>query len=269
MPVGLRAHACDAAKHAAEIGKLRIPHLRAHRADLDRRSAQQAARLVDARLGNVVRQRHPHLVLKQSREIGGVQIYLRGDVFPRQILPQMRVDVAAGRGDLRVVAVRAGVQVLHTGIEQPMYRLQQRRRAFAAQRQQFPHARVRRFRGNAAAMADAQRCIGRSPKQGNLLQRARNGLQIFSILVTWALENAVDTADSMKSRGYGLPGRTAYSNFVFDKRDAFALAAIVFFFFFLIIGAGTGNLYFRYFPSIKTVNIVNQAIMLLMDAMAI
>ena len=37
------------------------------------------------------------------------------------------------------------------------------------------------------------------------------------------LENAIDTSDSMKSRGYGLTGRTAYSNSVFDKRDVTAL----------------------------------------------
>ncbi len=41
----------------------------------------------------------------------------------------------------------------------------------------------------------------------------------MSILVTWALENAIDTADSMKDRGYVLPGRTAFSIYRFDRRD--------------------------------------------------
>ena len=42
---------------------------------------------------------------------------------------------------------------------------------------------------------------------------------MVSILVTWALENAIETADSMKSRGYGLKGRTAFSIYRFNRRD--------------------------------------------------
>ena len=35
-------------------------------------------------------------------------------------------------------------------------------------------------------------------------------ITILSIMVTWCLENAIETADSMKSRGCGLPGRSAF-----------------------------------------------------------
>ncbi len=114
---------------------------------------------------------------------------------------------------------------------------------------------VPRFKEQIKIISNAQKCIGCDISDGNIIKRAKNGIKILSIMITWSLENSIETADSMKSRGYGLPGRTAYSNFVFDKRDAFALAAIVFFSLYVIIGAGTGNLYFRYFPSIKTVNI--------------
>ena len=38
-------------------------------------------------------------------------------------------------------------------------------------------------------------------------------------MVTWSLESAIDTADSMRSRGYGEPGRTAFSIYRFDDRD--------------------------------------------------
>ena len=38
-----------------------------------------------------------------------------------------------------------------------------------------------------------------------------------------ALQTAADTADSMKSRGYGLPGRTCFAAFRFRGRDAAAL----------------------------------------------
>lgn len=48
----------------------------------------------------------------------------------------------------------------------------------------------------------------------------------MSIVVTWALENALDTADSMKSRGYGLPKRTAFSLFRFTLRDGICLGVL-------------------------------------------
>ena len=51
-------------------------------------------------------------------------------------------------------------------------------------------------------------------------------MENFSILVTWSLENAVETADSMRARGYGTAKRTAYSPFRFAVHDGLALAAL-------------------------------------------
>ena len=100
-------------------------------------------------------------------------------------------------------------------------------------------------------ISDAQRCIGRDVRSGGILRRARCGVAILSILVTWALENAVETADSMKSRGYGLPGRTAFSVFRFEARDGRMLCAILCAGAYLGVGAVTGGLKWRYFPAAK------------------
>lgn len=64
-----------------------------------------------------------------------------------------------------------------------------------------------------------QTAIGRGIGQGNLLQRAKNLVRVISIVITWSLENFVDSGMSMKSRGYTLKGRTAYSLYRFDNRD--------------------------------------------------
>ena len=72
-------------------------------------------------------------------------------------------------------------------------------------------------------------------------------------MVTWALENAIETADSMKSRGYGLPGRTAFSIYRFDSRDQRVLLWIGFCGICILVGALTGGLDWRYFPTIKGV----------------
>jgi energy-coupling factor transport system permease protein len=79
----------------------------------------------------------------------------------------------------------------------------------------------------------------------------KHGVKILSIMVTWALENAIETADSMKGRGYGLPGRTAFSIFRFDKRDGYALAYILACAAVVIAGNFTGAYHFRYFPTVK------------------
>ncbi len=74
----------------------------------------------------------------------------------------------------------------------------------------------------------AQKALGMDMSTGNIWQRIRHGVKIVSILITWTLENAVETSDSMKARGYGLTGRSHFTIFRFDRRDAISLAAIIF-----------------------------------------
>ncbi|MDY4976361.1 MAG: energy-coupling factor transporter transmembrane component T [Clostridia bacterium] len=110
---------------------------------------------------------------------------------------------------------------------------------------------VPKFAAQLKTVANAQRCIGRDGSRGSVVQRAKQGLTLLSIMTTWALENAVETADSMKSRGYGLPGRTAFSIFTFDRRDKKAFLCIVLLGAYTLAGHAMGGMYFRYFPSMK------------------
>ncbi len=107
------------------------------------------------------------------------------------------------------------------------------------------------FKTQALKISNAQKCIGRDVSNGTFLERIRHGMKILSILVTWALENAIETADSMKSRGYGFHGRTSFSIFRFDARDKgiflFMLALIGI----LCAGAFRGQIDIQYFPSVK------------------
>lgn len=98
---------------------------------------------------------------------------------------------------------------------------------------------------------NSQKCIGRDISDGKLLQRLNNAAKIISIMVSWALENAIETADSMKSRGHGLKGRTAFSIYRFSKRDAAVLSLIMTSGVILIIMSVLDVAKFRYFPSVK------------------
>lgn len=109
---------------------------------------------------------------------------------------------------------------------------------------------VPKLKAQIHVISNAQKCVGRDVTNGNVFQKARNGMKILSILTTWALENAIETADSMKSRGYGLKGRTSFSNYRFDTRDGMALAWIAALSLILIFGAVTGENNMVYFPAI-------------------
>lgn len=109
---------------------------------------------------------------------------------------------------------------------------------------------VPRFKTEAKAIIAAQSGIG-SKDSAKLLAKIKNALSILSILLTWALENCIDTADSMKARGYGLPGRSAFSVYYLERRDKIMLAIIGVLGALIIFGISSGAFAYRYFPSIR------------------
>ena len=110
---------------------------------------------------------------------------------------------------------------------------------------------VPRFSAQARRVSKAQAAVGNDMHTGSLLHRIKCALMVFSILVTWSLENAVDTADSMRARGYGLPGRSAFSIFTLTKRDKALLAALSLLGVIVAAGYFSGALSWRYYPSCK------------------
>ena len=110
---------------------------------------------------------------------------------------------------------------------------------------------VPKFKKQTEVVVEAQRCIGRDISSGSVWQRFKTAVVILSIMITWALENAIETADSMKSRGYGLSGRTAFSIYRMDDRDRYTLIWLCFCGLFLTVGVMLGAFGFRYFPSIR------------------
>lgn len=109
---------------------------------------------------------------------------------------------------------------------------------------------IPRLAKKAKEISDGQRGLAPS-KKSTLFSKLRASFRVMSILVTWSLEDAVDTADSMKSRGYGLSKRSAYSNFVFDKRDATVTVAMAFLLLYTFIGICSKGIDYVYFPSFK------------------
>ncbi len=109
---------------------------------------------------------------------------------------------------------------------------------------------VPRFNRQLKKTVSAQKSIGRGLDEGGFFTKAGNGVKILSILITWALENAVETADSMKSRGWGLRGRTSFSGFRFDRRDGLSLAVLLLLIFIISAGIAVGAGDAKYYPAI-------------------
>ena len=117
---------------------------------------------------------------------------------------------------------------------------------------------VPRFTAQMKIIRNGQKCVGMDVSNAKFIKKAQYGLNMLSILVTWALENAIDTADSMKSRGYGLPGRSAFSIYRFDKRDVKMLCVLLAFFCLTIFGCTQGVTFAQYNPRILIAGVVIQ-----------
>lgn len=82
---------------------------------------------------------------------------------------------------------------------------------------------IRRVKTTAAART----MIGKGFKGGGIIPKIKYGLRILFIVITWSLENGVESADSMRARGYGLKGRTSFTLFKFKKTDCVFLLLLI------------------------------------------
>ncbi len=85
---------------------------------------------------------------------------------------------------------------------------------------------VPRIKERARKINTAQRGVGRGVGDGGAFARVVNTVRLVSMIITWMLENFVESARSMKCRGYSLKGRTAFSIYRFDNRDRCIVIAI-------------------------------------------
>ena len=82
------------------------------------------------------------------------------------------------------------------------------------------------FRQQMHKIQTAQKGLGLY-RDKHLIDDVRGGLRVFSILITWALENGIVTASSMTARGYGTGHRTSCTNFRWKRQDILLLLSAV------------------------------------------
>lgn len=66
----------------------------------------------------------------------------------------------------------------------------------------------------------ARRCIGMGGAEDSTLrEKVTDGVTALSVLISWALEGSIVTADSMNSRGYGTGKRSCFHSYRFRGTD--------------------------------------------------
>lgn len=73
---------------------------------------------------------------------------------------------------------------------------------------------------------------------------------VISSVLQWALENSIDTADSMNSRGYGLCRRSFCHRFIFRAADSILISTIIILDILIVIFSYPDLLSFSYYPYI-------------------
>ncbi len=103
------------------------------------------------------------------------------------------------------------------------------------------------FGRQARLVSQHQKALGLY-KEDNLIDSIRGGMRVFSVMVTWVLENGVITADSMTARGYGVGRRSQYAIFRWTAGDTLMVIGTLLLAAVTLLGLADHS--FAYYPSI-------------------
>lgn len=107
------------------------------------------------------------------------------------------------------------------------------------------------FSRQSAKINSAQKAMGLY-KDDNIIDDIKGKSRVFSILVTWALENGIITADSMEARGFGTHRRTQLRRYGFRAADIALLITSLTLLGITAAAVGSGSLDFTFYPSVST-----------------
>lgn len=116
---------------------------------------------------------------------------------------------------------------------------------------------------------DVQRLKGMTVRQGTIRNRAKSGMSIMQILLAWSLEEAIETADSMKARGYGTGKRSPYIPYRITKMDRNWLVYLVLFFVISIVGGFLGYGKIIIYPQLGTLHLYSLDWVVLFSSLAV
>lgn len=99
-------------------------------------------------------------------------------------------------------------------------------------------------------VGSAQKTMGLYSERG-AVDRLRSRGRIFLAMLSWSLERSMETASSMRARGYGSGRRTSFSLFRFTPHDAALLVVTAALLGITVAGMATGAAAFTFYPQIS------------------
>ena len=108
------------------------------------------------------------------------------------------------------------------------------------------------FKRQMKRVSRAQKAMGLYSSK-SYTDRIKSTLRVFTAMISWSLENSIETADSMKARGYGIKGRSSFSLFRFHVNDGALLAVCAALLGVTLAGAALSRLDFYYYPRISEI----------------
>lgn len=108
------------------------------------------------------------------------------------------------------------------------------------------------FRIQSAKVNHAQSAMGLYTED-SYMAKAKGSMRVFSIVLTWSLENAIDTANSMRARGYGLGKRSQFSIFRIKKEDILMIVISMILASVTLFGCSMGAIDFEFYPKLSSI----------------
>lgn len=110
------------------------------------------------------------------------------------------------------------------------------------------------FKRQMKKVKSAQKTMGLYSARG-IVDKVRSSGRVFLAMISWSLENSMETASSMKARGYGKGKRTNFSLFRFTMRDLILLFVSLALMALTVVGMATRTTAFNFYPRISTLNL--------------
>lgn len=110
---------------------------------------------------------------------------------------------------------------------------------------------VPNYRRQTAVITNARMCVGKATSEGDRKTKLNNAVTVLSSLTSWALENAIVTGDSMRSRGYGTSERSNFAIYRMCARDKILLAVLAAATISVICTSCLGAMFVSYSPTIE------------------
>lgn len=85
-------------------------------------------------------------------------------------------------------------------------------------------------------------------------QQVKESMETLNTLVTWSLESSLQTAASMRSRGYGVGKRSSVKRYQFDQRDWITLSVMILLGGVVLTGRFLGYGLMTVYPSIRVIS---------------